>query len=175
MIYAEDIMVDLETLGTSPNSHILSIGACTMDGSQTFYQAVGEQDRRIDFDTVRWWLGQSKEAQDVFNHCVQADSLSLALGKFSNWFKEVGDKDSKIWSHGATFDVSMLEDAFRSVGQEIPWAFWNVRDTRTLIDASQFMFKTDFKPMRKGTHHNALDDALFQAEWMRAIIKRMSS
>jgi len=174
MIYAEDIMVDLETLGVTPNSHILSIGACTMDRSQTFYKAIGLQQRNIDFDTVRWWLKQSDKAQDVFNHCAQAPALSTVLRDFTDWFKEVGDSDSKIWGHGATFDVSMLENAYRGVGQNIPWAFWNVRDTRTLIDTAVWVTGNDQKPERKGTHHNALDDAVFQVEWMASIQRALA-
>ena len=49
---------------------------------------------------------------------------------------------------------------------EPPWKFWNVRDVRTVVDlAKPFRnLKKDYK--RKGTHHNALDDAIFQASYV---------
>ena len=32
------------------------------------------------------------------------------------------------------------------------------------------LFRLDEKPSREGTHHNALDDALYQVKWLQEII-----
>lgn len=171
MIYDEDIMVDIETLGISPRSYILSIGACTMDGSCTFNEVVGrfgQQDRDIDVDTVHWWSEQSKEAREVLRHSKQSPtSLHTALILFDDWLKSLNYET--IWSHGATFDLVILDDAYRQRSLTTPWKYWQARDTRTLIDTAKLLVGSDCKPERLGIHHNALDDALFQADWMRQI------
>ena len=61
-----DIMIDLETLGTGHDCHILSIGACNIYHPQEQFYAVMKadgQNRKIDEGTVRWWMAQSKESQ----------------------------------------------------------------------------------------------------------------
>lgn len=159
------VMIDLETLDITPDAHILSIGACTMDEANTFYSTVNVQDRSISVDTVAWWAKQNKEAQKIFNDCAEADrNLEDVLRAFKTWLYEI--KPTTIWSHGATFDVVILDNAFRQYGIETPWKYWSCRDTRTLIGVSEAIMGDAFKPHRVGVHHNALDDALFQAKWM---------
>ena len=62
----QNLMIDLETLGTKPNSAILSIGAVYFDKDglgEEFYANVDLQDSidsgfDIDASTVYWWLSQ---------------------------------------------------------------------------------------------------------------------
>ena len=60
-----DVMVDIETLGTGPDAYILSIGACTMDGEKTFYKVIGPgQLRKIDLDIERQQGGIIRSCAD---------------------------------------------------------------------------------------------------------------
>jgi len=73
-----DIMIDLETLATSPDAAILTIGAVKFDPfgddikdpkCEKFYVRVDlDSCDRIGLvttdDTIAWWANQSKEAQD---------------------------------------------------------------------------------------------------------------
>jgi hypothetical protein len=160
----DNVMIDIETLGTKPGSAILSIGAVMFGSSglgDTFYQPVSLQSctnlgLKIDAHTVAWWMKQSDEAR----HAAFRDnalSLPVILMRFSEWF--VAQNARYPWCHGATFDVPILEAAYEACGMLAPWKFYDVRDTRTLYDLA------GVKPDRsQGTHHNALDDARAQAE-----------
>lgn len=182
------VMLDLETLGTKPGCAIVSIGACVfdMDGvhndaeylRRPFYQAVDiasplSRTLSIDPSTLSWWNVQSEEARKVFT----GDKISLeqALYDFTDWLYLMNKPEMLpaerdeiyVWCHGATFDVPILNEAYDrwAVGGYTPRVhggpikFWNVRDTRTLYAL------TTINPNRtKGTHHNALDDAIAQAK-----------
>jgi hypothetical protein len=78
--------------------------------------------------------------------------------EFHNWFRSIGAE--YIWCHGANFDEPLWNAVCRRLPTFIPWKFWNVRCTRTCYYLAQFDPKT---LPRSGTHHNALDDATYQA------------
>lgn len=165
------VMLDLETLGTKPGCAIVSIGACVfnMDGVQEkFYNIIdvtkpfGRRHLALDPSTIVWWMNQSQEARAVFADKDRVSTYEAITG-FRNWWV---DKELKylsdahyIWCHGAGFDAPILESAYDAIGHTAPFKFYNVRDTRTLYAL------TIISPNRsKGTHHNALDDAIAQAE-----------
>ena len=159
-----DVMVDLETLGTTPGCVILSIGAVAFDrraGSleAEFYvnldpASCEESGLRVNPQTVEWWSRQSAEARAALE--TGQVPLAQALADFTAFFRSVGGRT--IWGHGATFDPPVLEAAYRVLGLNPPWKYWAVRDTRTLYELA------DVAPDRnQGVHHNALADALSQA------------
>ena len=172
------IMVDLETMGTSADAAIISIGAVAFDPERKqwthkFYCPVDletsvQAGMRIDPGTVVWWMRQSDEARAA----VQGgDPLAEALQKFSNFVAAVQNTPDEavcIWGNGSDFDNVILATAYRLLGHEQPWKFWNNRCYRTV--------KNLWDPMgqhfeRKGAHHNALDDAFSQAEHLMRIWK----
>ena len=58
-------MVDLETLATTPDAAILTIGACKFDPrgnniTDQYYERIDldSQNRRIDENTIEWWSKQ---------------------------------------------------------------------------------------------------------------------
>tara|TARA_R110000764_G_scaffold96377_1_gene180484 strand:- start:128 stop:706 length:579 start_codon:yes stop_codon:yes gene_type:complete len=180
MPFADDLinheaMVDLETLATTPDAHILTIGLVAMhDMDNTLYIHVKrnaemkQHVRKVDPDTEGWWFKQSPEAQhEAFNQ-TNAVELDVALHQITEWFQ--ADNMKKIWSHGSTFDVTMLENAYRQCNIPVPWRYWDVRDTRTVIDVGQRAVGKKLEPTREGTHHNALDDAIHQAVWINNIL-----
>jgi hypothetical protein len=65
----------------------------------------------------------------------------------------------KPWSHGAPFDIVVMEHAWRQLGQLPPWPFWDVRDTRTLFDVTGVSLKDG----NHVTTHKAVEDAERQA------------
>ena len=162
-----DIMIDLETLATSTDAAILTIGAVKFDpfgkdiqepAMESFYVKVDldschEIGLVTNDDTIAWWSQQSKEAQDeAFGEegRIHIKSAMEQLYKFC-W----GAK--RVWSNGAAFDVPICETAFKRVGKAIPWSFWQVRDVRTAFDLG-------IDPKRPPvTAHHALQDAWNQA------------
>lgn len=164
-------MIDTETLGTKPGAALLSIGAVMFGPTglgETFYAPVLLEScvgvgLTIDPATVMWWMRQGDEARAAA-FCADAAPLWQVLSAFFDWF--VAQRAKHPWCHGATFDVPILEAAFKACDMAAPWEFWNVRDTRTLYDLAGV--KVD---RGAGTHHNALDDARNQAE---AAVKAMN-
>lgn len=163
--------IDIETLGTSGRAYILSIGIAqfeieTGEIGETYHAHVraNPNDFDIDIDTIMWWMKQSDEARkyifegDRWKLCEELQELAYALK----------GKGAKVWGNGATFDISIMENAYNVSGIEIPWKHWDVRDMRTIVDiASMHGFKKDSVEFT-GTPHNALDDAIHQARIITA-------
>lgn len=162
------VMIDLETLGTTPDSAFISLGACVFDPStgsigkefsMNFEWSSACEGRVIDPQTVRWWLTQSKEAQNSL-FSLPDHGFVGGLWAFQRWFRDYGGVP---WSNGATFDIVMMEHAFRQHDIPCPWKHWDIRDTRTLESLSKVNRKSI---VREGVHHSALDDAKYQAKYI---------
>lgn len=169
------VAIDLETLSTSPAAVILSIGAVAMsEGGDLlceFYSvcsiASQRETRQIDKPTLDWWEKQSSDARTVLEQANEPSSPALAtvLAQLTDWIGDLGeDYELFVWGNGAAFDVAILEHAYKQISPFVPWNFRNVRDMRTLYDLTlRFGLDIKDKAPRVGTHHNALDDARFQA------------
>lgn len=167
------LSVDLETLGTTADSAILSIGAVKFDlesgqiDEGGFYGSISidsnlEAGRKINEDTLIWWLKQPAAAQQVFHE--KKGDLYAVLQEFSDW---VGTRDFLVWSNGASFDIPMLEHAYKAAHMEVPWEFWNSRCFRTYKNLPGA--KSVKLPAKQGVAHNALADAYNQAAQLQAI------
>lgn len=147
------IVIDLETLGLSPDSIILSIGAVATNGEK-FYTELDwkeqQHHRKVDPATCMWWGQQDKDLCPIKGETLLYD----ALNDLSLWLPE--DKESfKIWARGPQFDISLLEHAYGELGLAVPWKYRNVRDVRTALDIIPPQALSE--PKRK---HHALDDAV---------------
>lgn len=167
-------MIDLETLDTIPSSKIVAIGAVIFDprygkiSDDKFYSLVdikSQPDRTQSESTVTWWKGQTPEIKKQLKGTTP---LIEALEDLSFWLP----KDCKVWGNGATFDISMLEDAYRGLNLEIPWKFWNVRDCRTVLDMYESV-RGGFNKKSGGSLHNALDDAYYQAQYITMMWQKL--
>ena len=167
------VMIDLETLGTVADAAILSIGAVRFDldsdaiDDKGFYASVSldsnsEHKRRIQEDTLLWWLKQPLEAQSVFHESKQ--TLGVALDDLTDWMNS--DDHTCVWSNGADFDLPMLAHAFTSLGKDVPWKFWNSNCVRTY---KKLPGAKNVKVPFAGVKHNALFDAVHQAQLVQAI------
>jgi hypothetical protein len=161
-----DLMIDLETLGTKRGCQVLSIGSVFFGPSglgPRLYQILDLNDQAdlglvTDPDTVAWWGRQSAEARRVFTD--PKTPLQIALTEFSQFCAmQTSSAKLRVWGNGSDFDNPILEDVFTAADCKVPWRFYNNRCYRTLKG-----FAPKLKLDRAGTHHNALDDAVTQAE-----------
>lgn len=171
----EHIMIDLETLDTSPSAAIISIGAVKFDpATQTplgdkFYLPVSiqsnlDEGRTISGDTLRWWMNQDDTARSVFREAgTPLTEALLALNGFFN------HGEYKVWGNGADFDNAILAHAYTSNGWKAPWKFWNNRCYRTL----KGMPGVPKMPAFEGKH-NALTDACAQALHLQAFYSTLT-
>lgn len=155
-------MVDLETMGNSAGAAIASIGAVEFDEhlglGRTFYKVIDLQScldigLRVDASTLYWWLVQSLEARQALCEPKKVH-VSRALMDFHQWLTP----DTNLWAHGVSFDIPILEAAYRFTATSVPWKYKNLRDTRTFFELAGVKNEAP-----TGTYHHALDDAKNQA------------
>lgn len=176
------LSIDLETLDKSPGGVILSIGAVffnpncdgpAMELGPQFYSVINVDSCKragfvVDADTLAWWAEQSEEARQVLAEAQEptAPMLGEALGSFGRWIgAHAVAKELKVVGNGSSFDNAFLDVAYARMGMELPWKFWNHRDLRTYKDDAMGHGHYGLVlPKRQGTHHNALDDAVYQAQ-----------
>lgn len=163
------IMVDIETLGQTPGSVILAIGAVRFDDVQIldeFYVNVNPEScvaagLHMDVSTVMWWLQQSDEARKSLV-AGEAKVLQEALLAFGSWAIRAGTPEmeqvQEMWGNGSDFDNVLLTHAFASAGLPLPWPFWANRCYRTLKS-----LRKDIPFQKPAIAHNALEDARAQA------------
>lgn len=171
------IMIDLETLGKRSNAAIIAIGAVkfdeegNVDSDNVFYRNIYWDDAikvgTIDVSTIKWWIEQGAQARK------EAIKMGFPLAESLIRFNEWSQDQYYIWGNGATFDISILKNAYQKIGAPIPWSFRNERDMRTIMHPlSQYMKLSDFDQV--GTSHKAIDDAMFQAKVVSTGLKTIN-
>lgn len=169
----KDVMIDIETLGLTPDSVILSIAAVEFDwhtgetGNTLYYKIDPNQFGRFDCPKTRsWW---SEQDADAF---AEAISGKMLLGDAIQQFAQFSNSQNCFWSQGTDFDFPILEHAMRFYGVPTPWRYSAKRDTRTVYHVCGF----DPKSIeREGTHHNALADCHHQIRCVVAALKRIKA
>lgn len=165
------IMFDIETVGTAADSVVLSIGAAGYDqtGSDFNFHQVIEMEsqlavgRKVNPDTLKWWMGQSKEAQQIFT-TENTDTKEALISLNQGINKYMDTKKLEVWGNGANFDITIMENLMQSFDLQQPWKFWNIRCYRTLKNLFAGVIMS-----RSGIHHNALDDARSQLNHLKMI------
>lgn len=164
-----NVMLDIETLGVSPGSVILSIGAVRLNTNEQFYCVINIQSCLnrglfIEASTLEWWLKQSDSARFAVLS-EQKSILEDALYSFNAWLSP----DDYIWGNGATFDISILKEAYRRCSIEPNWKYRNEMCYRTLAK----FFPSD-KSTRVENDHIAINDAINQAEHLKTILTNLT-
>lgn len=168
---AKHLMFDLETMATSPRAVILTLGAVTFDPftdeifDEMYFRididAQSELGREINEDTLDWW---GKQDPEIMLEAFSDDRLPLdqAMDKFHKFAWGC----DKVWSHGAVFDIIIIEDLLDQMKRTVPWKFWDCRDTRTLFDLAD-------ADMPQSAKHNALEDAKRQAIGVQNVMRKL--
>lgn len=162
-----DIMIDIESLNTTPDCVILTIGAVLFDPKgqgiidkielrPTIEDQTEIHNRSINESTLQWWASQSAEAQEEALGDRGRVSFKECMDQL---YKFCWNRSKCAWSNGASFDVVVMEHAWRQNGQNPPWNFWDIRDTRTLYDIAGVKLKDGGHV----TSHKAVEDAERQA------------
>lgn len=170
------MMIDFETLATTPDAKVLSLGAVywglDRNGEQEFVQREwffhlkSQTDRFEDPKTVEWWAKQSESARAIF---LRPESETVLLSyfciDFADWCESLCDpKELKIWGNGALFDNAILNHIFESNKTRKPWRYTNEMCYRTI---KKCFPQLEQGIKREGVHHNGLDDARFQMECLK--------
>tara|TARA_B100001287_G_C22644446_1_gene511903 strand:- start:192 stop:746 length:555 start_codon:yes stop_codon:yes gene_type:complete len=178
----QHLMIDLETLATTIDANVLTIGAIKFNPHedykswewgkfpevQTFYRRIDPETGtdiglRMDDETLEWWSNQAESVKaEAFNdndrHTIS--DVFRDLYKFALPCKY-------IWAHGVAFDTVICEQIFHKLKRGAPWMFYNLRDTRTLFGLSD-------PKMPDAQHHHALYDCWRQIIGVQNVYKDLN-
>lgn len=181
-----DIMIDFETLALAPTAIVLSYGMFAFNryafedtGYYSLYHGFGQKKfrdeqkelgRTTDKVTIAWWKKQTSDAQRVFKEAT-TDSVHEAVLDMKNFYVKFANKieDVYIWGNGGHFDIPIAESLFRTYGIAIPWKHYHPECFMTMKKQHGRIAKQP----SKGTKHNALDDARYQALYLKQICKEL--
>lgn len=172
--------IDMETLSTEHNAALLSIGAVIHDfgtGQQvdTFYANITPESSiaaglDVSESTKAWWAKQGQTAQDVLS--VDQRPLRDVLVDFTKWL--AGHGVQYAIGNGPRADNQWLESACKSVGMQSPIKYWGDLDMRTLTFIGTHILGLDhWHNTFKGVKHNALHDAINEAEFCNAVFQKL--
>lgn len=172
--------IDMETLSTEHNAALLSIGAVIHDfgtGQQvdTFYANIMPESSiaaglDVSESTKAWWAKQGQAAQDVLS--VDQRPLRDVLVDFAQWL--AGHGVQYAIGNGPRADNQWLESACKAVGMQSPIKYWGDLDMRTLTFIGTHILGLDhWHNTFKGVKHNALHDAINEAEFCNAVFQKL--
>ncbi|MCO4162083.1 3'-5' exoribonuclease [Citrobacter youngae] len=182
------LMVDMETMGNSPDAPIVSIGAVFFDPSTgntgaEFYRVVSLESSmsfgmKPDASTIQWWLKQSPEARSAIL-VDEAMGLLETLELLADFIAENaanGSHTVQLWGNGCSFDNVILRRAYALTDTPFAVPFWNDRDVRTMVELGKSVgINPRYNIPFEGDMHNALSDARHQVKYVSAIWQRLTA
>ena len=165
-----DVMVDLETTGTSPDeTAIIQIAAVRFNLAEgtvdpnVFDQALLMPPTRYwDEGTRRWWLNKREVFQSIYN---RARPPELVLQNFANWVREGYSGNPIFWSKPISFDWPFLQSYFREFEIGNPFHYRAAENLNTFVRARHFPNpppEYEKELPFDGDEHDALSDVFHQ-------------
>lgn len=167
---ASDLMIDIETVSTRPTAIFTNLAAIkfdpfgddtnSIDGDKikmnTFYRRVDPGSftwptAHLDPNTIEWWSKQDPAAQEEMSSLEDRHNVGDVIRDFYKW----AGKPRRVWANGAAFDTVIIESAARELERAVPWEYYQVRDSRTIM-------KLVDVPRTKLNYHHALYDCFSQ-------------
>lgn len=194
-------MIDIETLGTTAGSPVVTIGAVLFDpyscdsSDELVRRSLNiridvsdavDKSRGIEGETIRWWFEQEDAAIKAL---VDGEAIPMveALQKLYRYCKDrgafvneeffVGMSDmpeaSTFWAKDPDFDMVLLRYYYDLEREMMPWKYSETRSVRT-IQALAWPDPVD-RPEFKipGVAHDARWDAVHQAMRIQAAMKEL--
>jgi hypothetical protein len=169
-----DLMLDLETLSTRSEATILTFGAIKFSPynqeqlTDGIYHRINVDEQlalgsNVDENTIAWW---GKQADDVREEAMSPENR-ISLEEFTQNLNRFVVGVDNIWAQGPVFDIVILENLYRRLEKPVPWQFWQIRDSRTLLSSLG-----DPRDKNKAGLHNALEDAVSQAQAVQHVFKQ---
>ena len=159
------VMLDIETLATTPDAVVMSVGVVKFDPhtgtpyNKTLWRPdideQTERDRHVSESTLEWWAKQPDHIQeDAFS-----DEGRIPVTEFMKELNRYCVGADKIWCQGPQFDMLILENLYIQYGHHFGWQFWQIMDCRTLFQ----LMPVDPRKAIQQDLHSADADAYYQA------------
>ncbi len=165
-----DVMIDIETLDTTPSSVILSIGAVPfniVDGeigqeysSKCNVSMQVRDGRTIGLETLKWWIEQ--DANVLSKSLSGGEWVRRSIEYLNDFIADKCVDEVRLWSNSPSFDLVILKSA---VNNPWPFPFWQERDVRTFVAIRSDMAKQ----FARRAKHDPVDDCLRQIEMVCAV------
>lgn len=171
---AKDFIIDLETLGSRPDSIVVDISVVVFDSDPTIVQTFDElcnAGRRFKLNlqsqkgvrstmatTIAWWKEQDEAAKKNLKASPEDLTVEEAIPQLLDYLKKSGVNTwkSQGWCRGMSFDFPILVDMIRQtfktdITDDLePVKFWAQRDIRTAIEALALTRGLSMTPLRNG-------------------------
>ena len=164
-------MIDIEGLGTGPDAAILTIAAQSFDPfgegyykDRCYYARItleSQENRSIQQETIDWWATQPEAQAEAF-----MDEGRVPLDQALDSLYKLAWQHDLIWAQGPTYDINILENAYKSYGKPLPWKFYKVRDSRTVLSL------WPERPQPPTSHH-ALEDTRKQISVLQQTLRHL--
>lgn len=155
-------MLDIETLSTTVEAAVLSIGVVEFDPItgktlDEFYKELRLQDqkkRNIDPGTVKWWIKQVVEDTTRANVFLDGDKVPVrnALLLLRDF---LGGGKKNIWACDPDFDCAILSNLYTEYQLPTPWGYYEPKSVRTVRKLAKLKGLEAIETVKT---HNALDD-----------------
>ncbi len=184
----EIAVLDIETLGKCANAVIASIGCAikniyTGDVVGTFYVRCDLKPqlktRTTDQSTCDWWETQKKEYplsfNEVFSDKLYRVSLKDALNQLNDFLNLHLPVRPQVIGNGPEFDNVIVGNAMDQAGIKPAWDHGCNQSLRTFVFLGRHLLNIDpkYKLEFKGDRHHALNDAVYEAEYLHFIFKSL--
>ena len=86
-------------------------------------------------------------------------------------------QSNAIWANGPTFDMTILEHAYKSYKKPLPWQYYRVRDARTvymLKSDSAVLSNSQVTDVNRPASHHALDDCRRQIDLLQQTLRQLN-
>lgn len=180
------VMIDTETLGTTPGSVVRSVAAVEFDPrtGETGRQKVWKIDLtdsmrygfKVEASTLKWWMMQSDEARREFVEGVETPLVDF-FEEFMEFLADTDEeRDFTLWCLQLDFDVAMLRsmyswynlNVYRCDEEVLPLNFRKVRDVRPYMDA---LDSAGLLPPKVADRHTPLADCMAQINCVHLVEK----
>ena len=178
-----DIMVDLETLGTTTDSTVFQIAAAEFDITtgeirSTFNMCcdISKGPVSASGSTIKWWLDTNKELMATLLSKGTVSEKEM-FEAFYQWLKVDDMSETYFWGNGVLFDNNFVRDKLTHFGMKYPIYYRNDRDVRTILELASMKSGMSEKELRdkfiiEGMEaHNAMDDVRYQVNYVHNCYK----
>jgi hypothetical protein len=177
-----NFMIDIETLGLENDAVIVEIAmipftknVILMDFAyQSYIDWSVQLFRSISSSALKWWLNQDRELMEKTlkpeNHTTLNYALNMLRAKtyrcYDAFRLDNPSLEQIFWSKPPSFDLKILEHAYKNTTENPPWCQQKTMDVRTLeiIPEIKNLKRTEQK-------HSAFGDALFQIRQVQEFYK----
>lgn len=125
--------------------------------------------RRPDKGTLEWWSKQNAEARSM----LDPSDEDVSITELYSFCKGISLEPKRVYTRGNSFDPVFLSQLMIQTGNKEPWAWWNLRDTRSLIDGMTMGIDFDNKFMPENIegfiHHNPIHDVALDVMRMQSL------